>query len=86
MAGLNVWLLAALGFIPPLAASALLALRGPVADRLVAIQFCTTVSALMLVLLTVAFDQPSFLDLGLVLVLVTYPGTLLYTWFLERWL
>ncbi len=86
MAGLNVWLLATLGFLPPLAVSAILALRGPVADRLVAIQFCTTIAALMLVLLTVAFDQPSFLDLGLVLILVTYPGTLLYTWFLERWL
>ncbi|EYD77712.1 hypothetical protein Rumeso_00670 [Rubellimicrobium mesophilum DSM 19309] len=86
MAGMTVWLLAAIGLLPSLAVSAVMALRGSTADRLVAVQFCTTVAAFMLVLLTVAFDQPSFLDLGLLLVLVTYPGTLIYTWFLERWL
>ncbi|SER10411.1 Multiple resistance and pH regulation protein F (MrpF / PhaF) [Faunimonas pinastri] len=86
MAGLNAWLLAALGLLPPLALSAFVALRGDPTRRLVATQFCTSNTLFMLVLLTVALDQPSFLDLGLTLVLVNYPGTLIYSHFLERWL
>jgi multisubunit Na+/H+ antiporter MnhF subunit len=83
---MNIWLLATIGLLPPFAVSAAMAVRGNFADRLVAIQYETTAAALILVLLTVAFDQPSFLDHALSLVLVTNPGTLLYTWFLERWL
>jgi multisubunit Na+/H+ antiporter MnhF subunit len=41
---------------------------------------------LILVLMTFAFDQSSFIDLPLALALLALPGTLAMTLFLERWL
>ncbi|HZT28175.1 MAG TPA: monovalent cation/H+ antiporter complex subunit F [Pseudolabrys sp.] len=86
MAFMNVWLFATLALLLPFACAAFLALRGTMADRLVAVQFASAVAVFILMLLAKAVDQRSFLDLALTLVLVTYPGTLIYTHFLERWL
>jgi multisubunit Na+/H+ antiporter MnhF subunit len=80
------WLIAALALLPPLAICVVLALRGPIAERLVAVQVGTGLGVFLLMLLAMADEQPSFLDLALALVLVSYPGTLIYTHFLERWL
>ncbi|HEU5020153.1 MAG TPA: monovalent cation/H+ antiporter complex subunit F [Pseudolabrys sp.] len=63
-----------------------MALRGPIAGRVVAVQFASAVTAFILILLAMAVDQRSFLDLALTLVFVSYPGMLIYTHFLERWL
>lgn len=86
MAFMNAWLVAALALLPPFACGAFLALRGSTADRLVAVQFASAITVFFLMLLAMAVDQRSFLDLALTLVFVTYPGMLIYTHFLERWL
>jgi multisubunit Na+/H+ antiporter MnhF subunit len=80
------WLLAALGLMPPLAGAALVAAQGLMTSRLVALPFATALMALVLLCLTMAENQPSFVDLALALVLVGYPGTLVYAYFAERWL
>jgi multisubunit Na+/H+ antiporter MnhF subunit len=83
---MNVWLAASIALLPPLACSAGLAMRGSEEHRLVAVQFAGVISVLLLALLSMAYAQPSFLDLALALALVNVPGTLIYTQFLERWL
>ncbi len=83
---MTVWLDAAIGLLPPTAAAVVAALRGPVGQRLVAVQLATALASLLLALMTWAFDQPSFGDLALTLAFLSLPGTLLMALFLERWL
>ncbi len=86
MAGVTVWLLASILLLPPLAVPVLLALRGTANQRLAAVQLAGSLSALILALMTFAFDQPSFVDLALCLTLLSVPGTLFFTLFMERFL
>lgn len=86
MAGMSIWLLAVLALLPPVAAAMLAGCRGSTANRLVAVQLATALTALMLAVMTFAFDQSSFIDLALVVALLGLPGTLLMALFLERWL
>ena len=83
---MTVWMGATIGMLPPVAAALAMALRGPVGQRLVAVQLATALASLLLALMTWAFDQPSFVDLSLTLVFLSLPGTLLMALFLERWL
>jgi multisubunit Na+/H+ antiporter MnhF subunit len=82
----TIWMLAVIALLPALAIAVLGALRGPAMPRLVAVQLATSLAALILVLMTFAFDQSAFMDLPLGLVLLSFPGTLLFTLFMERWL
>jgi multisubunit Na+/H+ antiporter MnhF subunit len=86
MDAVNAWLLAVVALLPALAAPCWVALRGTTGDRFAAVQLATSVVTLMLVLMSFAFAQPSYLDLALALVLLALPGTLLFAHFLERWL
>ena len=87
MAGLNpAWLAASLVTILALLGPIVGALRGGVAHRLAAVQMASVVVAWVLVELSLAFGQPSFLDLALALGLLSLPGTLVMALFLERWL
>jgi multicomponent Na+:H+ antiporter subunit F len=82
----NLWLTAALALLPPLAACAWLGATGRTTDRLVALQLATALAVFMLILFARGFDQPSYIDLALTLVLLSLPGTLVYAHVLERWL
>ena len=53
--------------------------RGSTASRLLGLQFTGTVAALLLVALSVVVGQPSYLVVPLVLVLLSYAGTLVFT-------
>ena len=53
--------------------------RGSSASRLMGLQFTGTVGALVMVALCVAVQQPSYLIVPLVLVLLSYAGTLVFT-------
>ncbi|HEY6434146.1 MAG TPA: monovalent cation/H+ antiporter complex subunit F [Acetobacteraceae bacterium] len=86
MAGLNPWLIASLAMLPALAIPLARALRGSIDSRLVAVELASTITALLLVCLSFAFAQPSFLDLAVTLALLSLPGTLVLAVFLERWL
>lgn len=63
-----------------------IAVRGHIPARFVAVQLMGSLATVLLVLLTFAVDQSSFIDLALGLSLVSVPGTLLFALFLERWL
>jgi multisubunit Na+/H+ antiporter MnhF subunit len=82
----GLWLAAALALLPPLGLAVAAAARGALAFRLVAVQLATSVAALLLVVMSFALDQPAAIDLGLVLAVLTLPGTLLFAVFQERWL
>lgn len=83
---MSVWTLAVIALLPPLAGAVLLACRGTLAARLVAVQLGTALGVILLALMTFAFDQPSSIDLPLTLALLALPGTLLMALFVERWL
>ena len=83
---MSIWMLALLAAAPAIAAPAVAACRGEVAMRLVGLQLATAIASLLLLLMSFAFDQPSFTDLGLTLALLALPGTLLMAVFIEAWL
>jgi multisubunit Na+/H+ antiporter MnhF subunit len=83
---MTVWLLAALTMSLPLVAPLWVAISGDLVNRLIAVQFGSAVSSLVLVLMSFAFDQTSLIDLPITLSLLSLPGTLMLTLFLERWL
>jgi multicomponent Na+:H+ antiporter subunit F len=82
----GLWLAAALALLPALGLAVAAAARGALAFRLVAVQLATSVAVLLLVVMSFALDQPAAIDLGLVLAVLTLPGTLLFAVFQERWL
>lgn len=83
---MSAWLLACLSLVPALAVPTLAACRGDVARRLAALQLATAIAVLLLVAMTFAFDQSSFVDLALTLALLSLPGTVALALFMERWL
>jgi len=60
--------------------------KGGMPDRLAALQMSGIVSVLFLLLLCVAFRQPSFVDLPVALAFLSLPGVLALIHFMERWL
>ena len=83
---MNVWLLAALGLLPPLIAALVACGRGGSSGRLVAVQLAFSLAVFVLVLLDFEFAQPSSLGLVLALALLGLPGMLVLVLFRERWL
>jgi multisubunit Na+/H+ antiporter MnhF subunit len=85
--GLNpAWLAAGVAMILALALPLWTNLRAGIGHRLVAVQMASVVVAWVLVALSLAFSQPSFLDLAVTLGLLSVPGTLVFALFAERWL
>lgn len=83
---MNAWLAAVVALLPPLAAAGYVGLGSRVPDRLAAVAFAGALSALILVMMSFAFDQPSFVDLPLTLTFLSLPGLLVFAHFIERWL
>lgn len=83
---MSPWLIAFLLCLPPFALAAQRALRGRSSQRLVATELAAGLGTLMLVLVSYAWPHDALLDLALALGLLTVPGTLAFTHFLERWL
>lgn len=83
---MNAWLVAIILLMPPLLVPIYVATREDANNRLVAVQVASTLAALIIALMTFAFDQSSFIDVALCVTLLAVPGTYLYTVFMERWL
>jgi multisubunit Na+/H+ antiporter MnhF subunit len=83
---MTAWLAAVIACLPPLLVPLWVAMRGQLTDRLVAVQVGTNVTILILVLCSFAFDQDSMIDLPLTLAALSLPGTLMFSFFIERWL
>lgn len=83
---MSPWLIAFLFCLPALAVAAYRALTGRAAQRLVATELAVCLATLMLVLVSFAWPHDGLVDLALALGLLSVPGTLAFTHFLERWL
>jgi multisubunit Na+/H+ antiporter MnhF subunit len=83
---MNPWFAAAVALVPALMVPLWVAARGSTANRLVAVQLATLLTALSGFAFSFAFDQPSIVDLFLALGVLSLPGSLLFAHFLERWL
>ncbi|MBE7248851.1 MAG: hypothetical protein INR63_28235 [Actinomycetospora chiangmaiensis] len=83
---MNLWSVALLALLPPLALASALAWRGRPGQRFAAYQLAGSITVLILTLMAFATDQSSITDLALTLVLLNLPGTLLLGVFLERWI
>jgi multicomponent Na+:H+ antiporter subunit F len=83
---MNAWLIAAavltLGLVP----CGIVCLRGRTMDRLVALELTGLLTALLVVLLAEGYDRPSLYDLALALAFQSFPSTMVFAHFLERWL
>jgi len=86
VAGLSAWMAAVVALLPAFAVAVFAGCRGRTASRLVALQLASSLAGLILIAMTFAFDQAAFIDLPLSLALLTLPGMLVVTVFLERWL
>ncbi len=83
---MSVWSLAVWSLLPAFAVPVIAALRDEVATRLIAVQLASAFATLLLILMSFAFQQNSYVDLALALAVLTLPGTLVTAVFIERWL
>jgi multicomponent Na+:H+ antiporter subunit F len=82
----NPWGLAAAGLAVAALPGLVLTLRGTTEDRLVGLQSLNVVVPLALVAAAMAADRSVYLDVALVVALVSLAGGLAYARLLERWL
>ena len=81
---MTIWVIAAAALmIAGLGPTMLLAFRGPAAHRVLGLELAGTVGTLVLLVLSQAFDQSSYLILPLVLALLSFAGTLVFTRLLD---
>lgn len=83
---MSPWLIAFPLCVPPYGVAAYRALSGRAAQRLVAAELAVCFATLMLVFAGYAWPHDGVVDLAVALGLVSVPGTLAYTHFLQRWL
>ena len=83
---MTAWTIAAVAMVLGLVPCVLIALQRSIFDRLVAVEMSSLLTVLILALLAQGFSQPSFFDIGLTLALFSFPGGLVFIYFLERWL
>ena len=83
---MNCWIVTALALLVCMVPCFLLCLRGDAMSRLVGLEAGSTMAVMVLLALTEAFNQSSFVDLALTLALLTYGSGLVFARFLERWL
>ncbi len=83
---MSAWEWSAAGLLLCLAPCAWVVCTGKTMDRLAALELSGTLSVLFILVLSMGFQQPSFVDLSLTLALLGLPGGLVFAYFFERWL
>lgn len=86
MAAMNIWLIATGALLLALLPCAFVVFRAAPLDRLIALELAGTITTLLVATLAQGLGRPSVFDLALALALLSVPGTLVYAYFLERWL
>jgi multisubunit Na+/H+ antiporter MnhF subunit len=84
MATVNVWIWAATAVLICFLPCLLVMIRAPAMDRLVALEMAGILTIIVLILLSVGFRQPSFLDLALSLAFLSFVSGLVFIKFLEQ--
>jgi multicomponent Na+:H+ antiporter subunit F len=83
---MSVWSIGVWALLPAFAVPILVALRGTVAARMVAVQLATALAITMLMVMSFAFDQESYVSLAAALAIMNLAGTLVVAATVERWL
>lgn len=83
---MTLWEWGALVLFAGAAPCLMVAARGGFLDRLIALNLATSLIAQGLLVLTVAFGHDYLIDVALALVILAYPGSLLFAHFREHWL
>ena len=79
------WFVAAAGLLVALAPCGIVCARSAPLDRLAALQMASAIDVLILLLLAEGFNEDSFFDLALVLMVLSLAGGLVFIRFVERW-
>jgi multisubunit Na+/H+ antiporter MnhF subunit len=83
---MSVWLLASAALLLGLLPCVLLATRGNVVDRIVALQLGGVLAVLALLTFEQGEQRQSFFDVSLALAVLTFPANLLVAQVFRRWL
>lgn len=83
---MSVWLLASAALMLGILPCVLLALRGTVADRLIALELASVFTVLALLTFEQGEQRQSFYDLSLALAVLSFPSSLLFAQMFRRWL
>lgn len=83
---MSAWLIAATILLVALVAPASVCLRRALIDALVALELSGVVVTLVFALLAEGYHRQPFMDLAIVLALMTFIGSLAFARLLERWL
>lgn len=75
--------------LPVLAVSILLIfirfLMGPnIVDRVIALDLLITTSVGIIAVYSIVYDQPTFLDIAMILALIAFLGTVAFSYYLEK--
>ncbi|GAA3760858.1 monovalent cation/H+ antiporter complex subunit F [Terriglobus aquaticus] len=81
---MNVWLIAGAAVSAGLFPCADMCLRGPVERRLVGMEMAAFLAIFAMVLFTIGFDRPSFMDLPLALMIMSFGGTFVFVRFIGK--
>ena len=81
---MNEWLAASLVLLVAMVPLAVVCVRSPAIDGLVALQVGGTNAALVLLLLAEGIQRQPFADLALILAATSFIGPLAFAYFLER--
>jgi multicomponent Na+:H+ antiporter subunit F len=81
----SVWLAAATALLLGLMPLGLVIIRRPLLEALVALELAGVLNTLVLLVLAEAFNRPAFMDLALVLALLSLAGGLVFARMVERW-
>lgn len=83
---MNAWLVSATVLLFTLVPAGIVVFRGEAMDRLVGLEFASTVTTLILMLLAHGFQRLPFYDIALATALLTFGAGMVFVRFLERWL
>ena len=83
---MNLWMVAAIGFLFCMIPCGIAAFRGSPMERLLGLEMGGIVTTMFLLVMAEALGRPNFYDIGLTMALLTFGGGVVFTRFLERWL
>ncbi len=81
-----MWFAALLLMILSLVPCGIALMSGSLVMRLPALQLSGVLSVLSIMLVAQLYQQPSFYDLALALLILSFPGAIVFIRFVERWL
>jgi multicomponent Na+:H+ antiporter subunit F len=82
----NEWIVAGAGFAFLVLPAGLLAMRGGLFERVIAMQLASTFGTLALVVLAQGFERDVYFDLAVVTAVLSFVGTMFYLKIMEMWL